>query len=442
MFLKTYRFVTFLGFALWAQADLRACEIDVILRYDDYSTKSPTHIEKQLFEAVKSVNGSVLVGIIPFPGFEYPPDDKPEFLPSTPPLSETKRELIDSYHRQGIVSYALHGYSHTNNLSDEFSSASGRQSEFAVLSPQRQENLLRIGKAVLEAQLSTPFDIFIPPYNSYDQNTLTALRRTGFKLLSASLHSDIVSEGLSFLPAPTLYPQELREVTLKAVSRQETGALMVTLHPYDFIGSDTAFPAFRQPSGSPMTMAQFREDIEYLKSQGVNFVSVEALQAKGTDMSAARLLANRPLNYGFITDHGIVPSWLVEPPMPEVYRSTEDANRQYFNRVLIAIALYGLIAWSSATISRVFWLYFSKYPRLRTTSLLTVIAAIGYLALHSYRIGFYSKICLAATTLTGALLGIGLAWLYGSRARIILPRSSPADLAEGMQAKTAVKIKR
>ncbi|NJD07041.1 MAG: DUF2334 domain-containing protein [Methylococcaceae bacterium] len=439
MHLKTYRFVTFLGFALWAQADLLACGIDVILRYDDYSTKSPTHIEKQLFEAAKSVDGSILVGIVPFPDLEYPQDDETDFLPPEAPLSETKRELIETYHRQRVVTYALHGYSHKNNLSAESLSNGGMQSEFAVLNPQRQKNLLRIGKAALETQLSAPLDIFIPPFNSYDESTLGALRQTGFKLLSASIHRDIVSQGLEFLPAPTLYPQYLREVTLKALSRHEHGTILVTLHPYDFVGSNTDFPSYRKSSGSPMTIAQFREDLEYLKAQGINFISIESLRAKGVDLSAERLLANRPLSYSFIIDHGVVPNWLVAPPMPEVYRSAEDANHDYLKILLSATVLHGLIALLSASISRLLWLRLTGYPRLRTAGLFAVIAAAGYVALYGYKIGFYSKISLIGSILTGALLGIGMGCFHSSRARIVLPKRSPGDFAAGMHAKAASK---
>ena len=87
-----------------------------------------------------------------------------------------------------------------------------KATEFAGLDYQSQYLRLREGKNFLEQTLAAPIETFIPPWSTYDANTLLALEALKFRGISANLSGyDNPSCPLKFLPC-TCSLSELPEV--------------------------------------------------------------------------------------------------------------------------------------------------------------------------------------------------------------------------------------
>lgn len=98
----------------------------------------------------------------------------------------------------GTLEIHQHGYTHINHGDSyhKYEYGSGR-------SLQEQENTIREGKAILQQAFGDLFfPAFTPPYGEYDENTLQALAREGFPIMST--FADVESNGIILDVAPTI----------------------------------------------------------------------------------------------------------------------------------------------------------------------------------------------------------------------------------------------
>jgi peptidoglycan/xylan/chitin deacetylase (PgdA/CDA1 family) len=122
-------------------------------------------------------------------------------IPQTYALVPFKRDLekavdlvalLKDQQAKGLAEIALHGYAHENY-------AGKRRSEFAGRPLEEQLEKIRSGKTYLERIFQREIVTFIPPFNSYDQQTLRACTQNGIKVLSSS----------HFFSVPNPYPLEV-----------------------------------------------------------------------------------------------------------------------------------------------------------------------------------------------------------------------------------------
>ncbi len=216
-----------------------ATHLKIILRYDDYTLSSNAEVEQALFDAARSIRGCVLVGVIPFPRSPYPVPGSHE-APLLADLDKKKIDLLKKHALQGVVEVAVHGFNHKNNAVEW-------PSEFTGLPENTQNLLLSAAKTSLEVAIGLRINSFIPPFNTYDSQTLKSLESSGYKLISAGLVGQTLRSGnLSYLPGGS-YPQRLKDVVLSAISKNHTDAIIVsTIHPYDIVESGTEMADFRR----------------------------------------------------------------------------------------------------------------------------------------------------------------------------------------------------
>jgi len=100
--------------------------------------------------------------------------------------------LLKDQQARGLAEIALHGYTHENH-------AGKRRSEFSGRPFEEQLEKIRSGKAYLERIFLREIVTFIPPFNSYDQDTLRAIAQNGIKVLSSS----------HFFSVPNPYPLQV-----------------------------------------------------------------------------------------------------------------------------------------------------------------------------------------------------------------------------------------
>lgn len=222
-----------------------AKKINLVFRYDDYSSRSPTELEKKVFQDFARLRFHLTVGIVPY---IVSRDEWDPSFQELIPLSEDKIFLLQTFMHSRVVAPALHGYSHQTAKKD----LSGVGSEFKGLSYPDQLQRIGKGKKYLEDRLGQNIGIFIPPWNIYDQNTLKVAEKLGVLTFSAGLYSTPdKSSGLNFLPA-TVDLSDLRS-TLEDVARSSCSSCVVVVlfHPYDFreIDEDRGMLSYQQFQG-------------------------------------------------------------------------------------------------------------------------------------------------------------------------------------------------
>ncbi len=84
---------------------------------------------------------------------------------------------------------AMHGLTHVYSTDKGGMFPLNRKSEFAGLTVADQEAMLKQGAERME-KLGFPTDIFMAPSHSYDENTITALKNTGFKKVTDGFGRD------------------------------------------------------------------------------------------------------------------------------------------------------------------------------------------------------------------------------------------------------------
>lgn len=117
-------------------------------------------------------------------------------------------EYIGGLQKEGWT-LAMHGYRHVYTTHNGGLLPLNRNSEFAGLSFNRQDRMIRSGKILLEKNGITT-DIFMAPSHSYDMNTIKALKKNGFTGITDGfgngpyIWEDIVFYPISFKRSQTL----------------------------------------------------------------------------------------------------------------------------------------------------------------------------------------------------------------------------------------------
>jgi predicted deacetylase len=173
---------------------VKAPRIVVVFRNDDPSAVSDVAHERRLFEIFEHWGVPQTIGVVPnMTRGDRHARDNGGFAPlaSNPALVE----LLAQHCAKTGSELALHGFTHQTN---RFSIPARRfYFEFARLPLAEQEELLREGANMLEQATGVRPRTFIPPWNRFDRNTVTACENTGFKVLSTHV----------FVPSPqTIVP--------------------------------------------------------------------------------------------------------------------------------------------------------------------------------------------------------------------------------------------
>jgi len=205
-------------------------KITVVFRCDDYSSRSPTNFEIKLFNTFRKYNIPCTIGIIPY----VASGDVHSLAPQKViPLSEKKAQILKDAMALGIIEPAIHGYSHQTIC--RCRDSHNKCTEFSGLSYEKQMEKIEKGKKLLEDELNTKINIFIPPWDNYDKNTLMVLEKAGFNCISADLRG--VSDKhlhIKFLPATVSVTKLRQAVKLARRSPDSFPVIVVLFHAFEF----------------------------------------------------------------------------------------------------------------------------------------------------------------------------------------------------------------
>lgn len=308
-------------------------KILVAFRMDDYSAISDTGLELHLLDLFQKKKFAITFGVVPFvcAGNERTPS-----LQELIPLPFEKGDLLRKRISTCVLDIALHGYSHQSNGLNELS-------EFAGLDYDSQLGKLVKGKQFLEETTGNPVNCFVPPWNSYDLNTLRALESLGFETLSAGWKGVAARESkIRFLPATCNLSLIKDAIHAARRSPDKQPVIVVLLHHYDF-------KELKDSRGS-VSLETFSELLDWLAMQkDVRAVSISHANQSIDDLSANRfLLLDR-----WRSLERVLPRVLREKKPVLIYHEGVVLQKTRFKvciyyaiiAVLFAISAFGIGAW-------------------------------------------------------------------------------------------------
>jgi hypothetical protein len=330
------------------------------------------------------------------------------------PLTTAKAEMARKAIAAGAMDAAQHGYSHQTQ-----GYTRGWYTEYDGLDYDSQMNKTKNGKVFLEKILDTEIKTFVPPYNSYDANTLKVLEKLNFQCLSASLRGQTVpSSSLKILPETCTLAQ-LRDVIHYARKNVDYHPIIcVMFHQYDFVGIDDTMEA--EKIYRKVTIEEFRELLSWIASQNdLRIRSISQLLQENIDLSMERFINNK---YYLELVH-LKPAWW--PPHYGIYLPADTAfnirlrnlffnitiprikNIIYIGTFYLTILIICLIA--TYLVSLIFFSLLRIIDKICKYLGLIIVCSLFFYMIFTAKIE-YKKLAIMVGAL-GVSLGIWLSWL-------------------------------
>lgn len=192
----------------------------------------------------------------------------------TPPIS-TNSQYITAI-QQDNIELTLHGLTHQNiNGAGEFG---GLDSTEAV-------RRIAKGKQALQAIFDKQITTFIPPFNAWNEHTLTAMRMHGMNVISADMFTPIYADSVHYFPETLGHLMAQKGIWRAAEEaifecKQQDAVCVVMFHAYDLPDEQSL-----QHLESLLDTCLAREDVQCHTYQ--------SLLASGVESSATRYRANQ-----------------------------------------------------------------------------------------------------------------------------------------------------
>lgn len=200
-------------------------KINIIFRYDDPSVLTANDIESKVLNIFKEHNLSLTFAVIPYRCAGDPIDPSPQ---NVLPLNDKKANLFKKFIQNGTLDIALHGYSHQTR-SDKF------WTEFMGVPYNEQLQKLEKGKKLFETFFSQSIISFVPPYNTYDENTIKALEALHFSTISANLEGIQPKKSKLNFISHTITINKIDEAIEDVKDNDEKESYIVVMfHGYNF----------------------------------------------------------------------------------------------------------------------------------------------------------------------------------------------------------------
>lgn len=346
--------------------------VTLVFRYDDFSSDSPDEVEEKLIDAFAQNQMPCTLGVIPFVTTGSFRDPTPC---ESQPLSEAKVKMLKRGIKNGAVDISLHGCYHRTTRPQS------PHTEFAGLPEEAQIEKISMGKDFLEDLLGIPVTVFIPPWNSYDVNTVVALEKTGILCLSAN-RAGMVSQGrsLKYLPITIELPDVRRAVDEARRSDDPAPIVAVLMHPYDFKESGD--------SRGKIDATDLQGELSWLSRQDdVDVLSISELANQSADLGPDRFWANAPFSF-----ECVAPPFVQATTERTFYLSLKSARvlrRLNQGSILLFYAVSALIfALAGYGASKLLIGFSERLPYLLSNLIIIVLIAYATHALLKRRVFF------------------------------------------------------
>lgn len=198
--------------------------LHVTFRFDDPSAVSDHSLETEILARFRKHAVPLTVAVIPFRNREGKAELERADIP----------HLITA-HDEGLIEVALHGYRHVSN--QELGAAP--PSEFVGRGYSEQAEMLRSGRATLEKAFQTEIYGFVPPWNTFDQNTLSAAAQLGFRYIGSGVGAGRAHtpDGVPVVPKTcSMRERDVKRVMKEGIRFSHYGPWAIfVFHPDNFV---------------------------------------------------------------------------------------------------------------------------------------------------------------------------------------------------------------
>lgn len=230
----------------------------LIFRYDDFSAAQwqSRDVDRAVFDLFRRLDVPLVVGVTPCMSMSVHDATNEIFYP----IGEDAQGV--ALLRQGLAlgwQLALHGYTHQRTVAMD-------GTEFVQEPRETQRAKIERGLTTLHRCFpGTRVDVFIPPWNSFDQTTLECMAEAGLSVLCDgdawhSVRSRDVAVVPSLMSGRKLVDY-VRSYSLADLARVlgDTG-LVVTLHEYEFRSPDHV---------EGLSLGDLEEALQQIRSQNI-----------------------------------------------------------------------------------------------------------------------------------------------------------------------------
>ncbi len=195
----------------------------IAIRLDDITPD----MDKKSFERFKALLDKYkvkpLIGVVP--------DNKDPKLSISPKQEDFWQMIVNLQDTGWIV--AMHGLHHVYMKSSGGLFPLNHKSEFVGLSFDKQDEMIKEGRAILEEH-NIITDFFMAPSHTYDSNTLKALKKNGFfRITDGYANAPYVWRGMTF------YPISFKKSV--TISSSKKGAVQLVVHTNTLTEKDFSF---------------------------------------------------------------------------------------------------------------------------------------------------------------------------------------------------------
>lgn len=366
----------------------RTRRISVFFRYDDYAATTPFDVEKRVVDAFYQKDLSFTMGIIPHitRGNYRDPDARGNLSLSAEKVSFARQAI-----EQNTIDPALHGYEHKTVH------ANGPHSEFQGLPFDIQYDKLRRAATIFRQQLGIWPSSFIPPWNTYDTETLRALEMLGITNLSANRFGPVSAGNIFFLPITIEHHQLSQALESARKLRWADITIGVLLHPYDFHESGDS-----RSSLSTGDLAALLDDIG--RHPDTQVLSLDQLRRQRHSLDFRRFRANSPSALEYVA-----PPYIERTYSYPLYLPTKAAIHNQYKKMLQTL-LFFLAVMACAAFGGMFvrnLMAQNDASSLTHALRFSVLGAAIALGIHTFlRKKIYFKAAIAYACITGLIISL------------------------------------
>ena len=205
--------------------------INVALRFDDPSITSDHKLEFEVIKICAKYGVKINLAVIPFKSIQQ------TIHPLTPIAA---KHMVDA-EEKGWIEISQHGYSH-----QKYKPCPAGPSEFKHRPFKEQLNLLNEGKDLLDGIFKTNKRGFVPPWNTFDSNTMLAAKELGFDFISAGWETpnNLNEHNIMVLPRTGQISDLVKDARKFKRYSALSPMIISVMHHYDFIESNENNPKF------------------------------------------------------------------------------------------------------------------------------------------------------------------------------------------------------
>ena len=243
--------------------------INIALRFDDPSISSNHDLEKEVIAICSRHDVKINFAVIPFKIINQN---------LSPLTTDAAKHLVDA-EMNGLIEISQHGHSHQNNATTNTT-----PSEFKGRPIEEQVELIKTGKSLLDSIFIQQDRGFVPPWNTFDYNTLLATNQLRFRYISGGweIPKNHKASGAKIIPRTTQVSDIRQNIKQYKLYSPLKPILVAVLHHYDFIESES--------NNGKFSLNEFEETIKIASSsRHVNMTSQNNI---------AQTLTTKNLNFG------------------------------------------------------------------------------------------------------------------------------------------------